>query len=82
MIKVDVDGLYLHPLIDCIVEIDGEERVFVAEINAFENNIKCPKCGDINKDSTLLLMDNNQCLYKGLCCREYVLCEVYGEDYE
>tara|TARA_R100001463_G_C3368527_1_gene203998 strand:- start:198 stop:443 length:246 start_codon:yes stop_codon:yes gene_type:complete len=79
---VDVNGLYHHDFIDCIVEINGEERVFVAEVNAYEKKVECPKCGDINKESKLLLMDNNQCLYIGMCCRQFVLCEVNGEDNE
>tara|TARA_R100000458_G_C8199031_1_gene190155 strand:+ start:200 stop:439 length:240 start_codon:yes stop_codon:yes gene_type:complete len=77
MIDTDVDD---DSLINYVVEIKGEERIFVAEINAYEKNIKCPKCGDINKSNTVLLMDNDQWLYKGVCCREFVLCEVNGED--
>ena len=61
--------------------LDGKEIQFLCEYDATEIEMPCPKCDSHPiVGNKLFHMDDGRYLYIGLCCGEFVICEVKGED--
>ena len=67
--------------INDVILIDGEERKFVTEHDASDYGFNCPVCdADPSIGNKILQMDDGRYLYIALCCGEFAICEVTGED--
>ena len=67
--------------INDVIILEGKEVRFVSQHDATELGFDCPVCGsDPVVGNKLMHMDDGRYLYIGLCCGEFAICEVTGED--
>jgi len=59
----------------------GDEWVcVVGEMKAQDIPMACPTCKKINIESVVYFLENEQYLYKGLCCGMFAVVVANGED--
>jgi hypothetical protein len=58
------------------IELDGGWVCVVHEMKAQEIEMTCPTCGGIDAESVLYTLDNEQYLYKGMCCDMFAVCHT------
>ena len=56
------------------IELNGEWVSVNGELNAHEMAMACPTCGSIDDENMLYNLNNEQYLYKSMCCEMSAIC--------